>query len=219
MTLRLLGLGFGRTGTLSTKHALEMLGWGPCHHMQEIRDNPALLPDWTAAAQGKPTDWERVFRGWTSQIDWPGSRYWRQLLAFFPTAQVLLNIRDPDEWYESLRNTIIPSTAAGLKVDSHAHTRAMAEMVYATIHQQIFHDRIEDRDFAIQVYLDHVREVKEAVPSDQLLIFDVKDGWLPLCNFLGTEIPGQAFPHKNTRTEFIANRDFFKKLGKDQDVG
>ena len=128
--LKLSGAGFGRTGTSSTKLALEMLGWGPCHHMSAIRENPAPLPDWSAAARGEAMDWDRVFKGFASQLDWPGARYWRELTAHFPNAKVILNYRDPDEWYDSLRMTIIPSASIGRKADPNPHTRAMAEMVY-----------------------------------------------------------------------------------------
>ena len=173
MKLKLLGAGFGRTGTSSTKLALEMLGWGPCHHMSAIRENPALLPDWSAAARGEAMDWDRVFKGFTSQLDWPGARYWRELAAHFPNAKVILNYRDPDEWYDSLRMTIIPSASIGRKADPNPHTRAMAEMVYQTVHQQVFKGRIEDRDYAIKVYLDHIAEVKATLPADRLLNYDV----------------------------------------------
>jgi hypothetical protein len=208
MTLRLLGAGFGRTGTKSTKFALEMLGWGPCHHMHEIRDHPEQLPYWNSAARGEQMDWDRVFKGYTSQIDWPGARYWRQLVDHFPAAKVLLNYRDPDDWYHSLRQTILPTATIGRTADPNPHTRAMAEMLYQTVHQQVFDGRGDERDHAISVYRDHIREVETTVPADRLLTFDVKDGWQPLCAFLGEPIPDEPFPHTNTKDEFLKRRGF-----------
>jgi Sulfotransferase domain len=208
MTLKLLGAGFGRTGTSSTKAALEMLGWGPCHHMHEVRDHPEQLRFWTAAARGERVDWNKAFAGYASQIDWPGARYWRELADHFPEAKILLTRRDPDEWYESLRQTIVPSAAIGRRADPNPHTRAMAEMVYQTVHQQIFKGRIEDRDYAIAIYLDHIREVQATIAADRVLTYNVKEGWEPLCDFLGVAVPREPFPHKNTRDEFLKSKKF-----------
>ena len=77
MALEIIGPGFGRTGTNSLKIALEHLGFGPCHHMFEVRDNPEQLPGWEAAARGEPVDWDEAFLGYRAQVDWPG----RPLLA------------------------------------------------------------------------------------------------------------------------------------------
>lgn len=187
-----------------------MLGWGPCHHMHEIRDHPEQLSFWNSAACGETMDWDQVFKGYVSQIDWPGARYWRELIDQFPGAKVLLTYRDPEEWYNSLRQTIVPSAAIGRSADPNPHTRAMAEMVYKTVHLQVFGGRIEERDYAIRVYLDHIREVQAAVRADRLLTYDVKDGWQPLCDFLGVPVPAQSFPHKNTRDEFLSRKSFLE---------
>lgn len=81
MSLQVIGSGFGRTGTASLKRALEMLGFGPCHHMEEVLANPAQVPHWQAVAAGEAVDWELVFAGYRSQIDWPGAHVWRELAA------------------------------------------------------------------------------------------------------------------------------------------
>jgi hypothetical protein len=213
MTLRLIGAGFGRTGTSSAKLALEMLGWGPCHHMYEIRDRPEQLPFWNSAARGEPMDWDQVFKGYVSQVDWPGARYWRQLVSHFPEAKVLLTYREPDEWYNSLRQTILPSTTIGRQADPNPHTRAMAEMVYQTVYRQVFNGRMEDRDYAISVYLDHIREVQTAIPADRILTYDVKEGWPPLCAFLNVPVPDEPFPHKNTKDAFLKRKSFLGAKG------
>lgn len=105
MTLEIIGAGFGRTGTNSLKLALEQLGFGPCHHMFELRDHPELVPDWEAAANGQKMDWQQVFSNYRSQVDWPGARYWRELAFAFPDAKVILSIRDPNEWFDSVQAT------------------------------------------------------------------------------------------------------------------
>ena len=56
MALEVIGPGFGRTGTASLKRALEILGFGPCHHMEEIFAHPEQVPHWQAVAARRPVD-------------------------------------------------------------------------------------------------------------------------------------------------------------------
>jgi hypothetical protein len=202
MPLEIIGPGFGRTGTNSLKLALEHLGFGPCHHMFEVRDNPELLPDWEAAARGEPVDWDRVFRGYRSQVDWPGARYWRELARHFPEAKVILTVRDPDAWFDSVQATIVPFIAARGTHPS-PHVNAIAEMAYRTIVALIFEDRLSDRDHATRVFREHIAVVKAEIPAHRLLVLDLREGWQPLCDFLGVEVPDVPFPKTNSSKEFV----------------
>jgi hypothetical protein len=202
MPLEIIGPGFGRTGTNSLKLALEYLGFGPCHHMFEVRDNPELLPDWEAAARGETVDWDNVFRGYRSQVDWPGARYWRELTRHFPEARVILSVRDPDAWFDSVQATIAPFVAARGTHPS-PHVNAIAEMGYQAIVAQVFDNRMSDRDHAIRVFRKHIAEVQSAIPPDRLLTFDLQEGWPPLCDFLEVEVPGIPFPRTNSSKEFV----------------
>jgi hypothetical protein len=201
MTLEIVGPGFGRTGTNSLKLALEHLGFWPCHHMFEVRDNPERLPVWEAAARGEPVDWSEVFRGYRSQVDWPGARYWRELVKRFPQAKVILTVRDPDAWFESVQATIVPFLAARGKHPS-PHVNAIAEMGHQTVAVQVFEDRMSERDYAITVFKRHIAEVQSEVSADRLLTFDLREGWQPLCNFLGVGIPDIPFPKTNSSKQF-----------------
>jgi hypothetical protein len=201
MTLEIVGPGFGRTGTNSLKLALEHLGFWPCHHMFEVRDNPEQLPVWEAAARGEPVDWSEVFRGYRSQVDWPGARYWRELVKRFPQAKVILTVRDPDAWFESVQATIVPFLAARGKHPS-PHVNAIAEMGHQTVAVQVFEDRMSERDYAITVFKRHIAEVQSEVSADRLLTFDLREGWQPLCNFLGVGIPDIPFPKTNSSKQF-----------------
>ena len=62
--MKLIGAGFGRTGTMSLKAALERLGYGPCFHMIDLIRDPTPLAHWEAAYRGDPVDWEAAFDGW-----------------------------------------------------------------------------------------------------------------------------------------------------------
>jgi hypothetical protein len=200
MTLEIIGPGFGRTGTNSLKLALEHLGFGPCHHMFEIIKNPELLADWQAAARGERVDWNKVFSGYRSQVDWPGARYWRELVQWFPDAKVILSVRDPDEWFDSVQATIAPLMMAHGSHPS-PHLNAVTEMAYQTVVAQVFNGRISDRPYATHIFKEHNAEVQRTVASDRLLVFDTKEGWGPLCDFLGVEMPAIPFPKTNTSAE------------------
>jgi hypothetical protein len=202
MSLEIIGPGFGRTGTSSLKIALEHLGFGPCHHMFEVRDNPALLPDWEAAARGERMDWDRVFQGYRAQVDRPGARYWRELVRHFPEARVILTVRDPDDWFDSVQATIAPFLAARGTHPS-PHVNAIAEMGYQTVAVQVFDDRLSDRDHATRVFREHVTEVQAEIPAHRLLTFDLREGWRPLCDFLEVEVPEMPFPHTNSSKAFV----------------
>lgn len=61
MSLRVIGAGFGRTGTMSLKVALEQLGFGPCYHMVEcLPKGPEHYRLWEEAVAGK-ADWDAIF--------------------------------------------------------------------------------------------------------------------------------------------------------------
>ena len=201
MPLDVIGPGFGRTGTNSLKLALEQLGFGPCHHMREVRDNPELIAPWQAAGKGADMDWHKVFANYRAQVDWPGAHYWRELIAAFPKAKVVLSVRDPNGWYDSIQATIAPFVAAR-GTHGNAHLNAMTEMVHDTLLQPTFGDKLSDRAQAIEVFERHNQEVKTSVPADNLLVFDVGQGWEPLCGFLGVDVPDADFPRTNSSKEF-----------------
>lgn len=202
MALEIIGPGFGRTGTSSLKTALEHLGFGPAHHMFEVRDNPHLLPTWEAAARGEPIDWDEAFRGYRSQVDWPGSRYWRELADHFPDAKVILTVRDPNAWFDSVQATIAPFLAAR-GVHPTAHINAIAEMAQKLVAESVFDDRLSDLEHATKVFNAHVAEVQATIPASRLLTFDVAQGWEPLCEFLGCEVPMISFPRLNSSRQFV----------------
>ena len=203
MSLEVIGPGFGRTGTNSLKLAFEQLGFGPCHHMFEVRDNPERIADWRAAADGQEMDWDHVFRGYRAQVDWPGARYWRELAEHYPDAKVVLSVRDPDEWFDSVQATIAPLVAAR-GTHSIPIIDAIGEFVQKAIVEQTFDGRLSDRAHATRVFRDHIAQVKATIHPDRLLVFDMREGWEPLCEFLGVAIPDTPYPKTNSSREFVA---------------
>jgi hypothetical protein len=202
--MRVIGSGFGRTGTMSTKHALEQIGFGPCYHMEEVFRRPSHAKRWVDIAEGRPVDWDRLFAGYGSTVDFPASVVWEDILAAFPDAKVLHTVRDADAWYDSTATTIARAhefIAGWLRripaVDRPFHVSKL--MVW----DGLFDGRFGDRDHAIAVYRRWTEHVIATVPADQLLVFDVAEGWEPLCAFLDVTVPDTPFPRVNDRAEMM----------------
>jgi hypothetical protein len=197
--MRVIGAGFGRTGTLSLKRALEDLGLGPTYHMEEVVRRPSHVRAWLEYARTGVADWNALFSGFGSGVDFPVSCVWGELAAHYPDAKVVLSVRDPEKWWASTESTIyrfrtafpgwfrrlVPITEQGL------------EMTDRLIWDGIFDGRFTDREYAIDVFTRHIDAVVAACPRDRLLVFDVAEGWEPLCAFLDVPVPAHPFPHLN----------------------
>ncbi len=197
MPLKLVGAGFGRTGTLSLKNALEKIGYGPCYHMMEVFPRPDHVAFWHRAAFGDSLDWEVIFRDFPATVDWPAARWWRELAARYPEAKVLLSVRDPEAWYKSMTDTIYQPMKGPAPADVPEIVRMQNEMVRKAILADIFDNRFEDKAHAIDVFKRHVQEVRDTIDPARLLVFDVREGWAPLCRFLEVAVPSDPFPRLN----------------------
>lgn len=280
--LKIIGAGFGRTGTSSLTMALEELGFRSCYHMREVMKHPEHLPYWEAASRGEDVDWQTFFADYQAAVDWPASRFYEELMQVYPEAKVVLTVRDPEQWYESTINTIYPLffrimsrlplhfylllrmteipilgkairgmffrrgriidavTRSGTIIDHFKHYERNAleqhfeekvkrfplhlylplkmekiallgkaakrrfyrrgSMLDTLVWNDTFKGQFEDKAYAMDVFKQHMEEVKKRVPAEKLLVYNVKDGWEPLCTFLGVKIPaGKPFPHLNGR--------------------
>jgi len=197
MPLKVIGAGFGRTGTLSLKYALEKLGFGPCYHMMEVFPRPDHVTAWHAVAFGKEIDWDSIFRDFSAAVDWPAARYWCELAAHFPDAKVILSLRSADSWYKSMSETIYQPMKHPTRESAPPLVKLQNEMVRKAILSDIFGDRFEDRDHAIGVFDRHNQEVRDAIDPARLLVFEARHGWEPLCSFLEVPVPAEPYPHVN----------------------
>lgn len=202
MTVKIIGPGFGRTGTKSMKLALEQLGFGPCHHMYEVFDHPPQVDYWTDLAAGKPVDWRQAFDGYQSQIDWPGAHVWRELHSAFPDAKVLLTMRPEDNWWNSYSGTIGKLFDTHQNIELPPHVRNMMDAMSELVMKDTFKGAPLDKEIALDAYRQRKADVSAVIPPEQLLIFDVADGWEPLCAFLEVHVPDTPFPHENKKEDF-----------------
>ena len=193
MPLEVIGAGFGRTGTDSMREALAILGLGPCHHMYEVNSNEEQKRLWRAVAKGTSPDWNMLFSGYRSCMDWPSAHYWRELIEFYPDARVVLTWRSPESWWQSFEKTIV----AGI-----AGSQDMESLGITLIAKQVFGGRPADRATAIAAYEANVEAVFKAVPAERLLVHRLGDGWEPLCAHLGVSVPDQPYPNRNNAQAF-----------------
>jgi len=216
--LKVIGAGFGRTGTLSLKAALEELGFAPCYHMVEVFQNPDDVDQWEAASRGEPVDWEAFLADYQATVDWPGCAFYKELMLVYPEAKVLLTVRDFDKWYESVLATIYEVSRRFAQMRKapvrsffirrvFAGRMRVARMINDLIWEKTFGGNFADKAHALAVFNQHIEEVERLVPADRLLVYNVKEGWGPLCAFLDVAVPtDKPFPHLNERASFAGNR-------------
>lgn len=205
MSLKLIGAGFGRTGTLSMKLALEELGFGPCYHMAEVLRNPSHDRHWLRATRGEAIDWSQIFAPYQATVDWPAAYFWRELVASYPDAKVLLNVRDEASWYKSISNTILTVLPAPRAENSNA-SEEHRQMTRELILDGTFGGRYTDETHVKSVFRNHNAAVIDAIAADRLLVYETGDGWGPLCAFLGVDVPDSPYPKTNSTAQFLDRR-------------
>ena len=202
MSLAVIGSGFGRTGTASLKRALETLGFGPCHHMEEVLAHPEQVPYWQAVFAGESVDLDKVFNGYRAQVDWPGCHVWRQLATAYPQAKVIHTLRPEDAWWTSFSATIGKLLTIHKDLPMPPHVAAMMNATETALVRQTFGCPPTDRAGVLAAYRRRTEEVRATIPRERLLVFDVSEGWEPLCAFLAVPVPSTAFPRVNSTQEF-----------------
>lgn len=218
MGLRVIGAGFGRTGTSSLKAALETLGFGPCDHMGEVFGRPERAALWeeavAAKARGDGFDWERLYAGYAATADWPGAFFWRELADAYPEAKVVLSVRDPERWYDSTSRTIFalrhhPEAArrVGEAFGDPSGLAWMPRLTDLVVWDGTFGGRFADKPHALRVFAEHRAAVEAAIPPDRLLVHEAGDGWEPLCRFLGVPAPAEPYPRLNDGAALAALLD------------
>ncbi len=211
MALEVIGVGFGRTGTLSLKEALEKLIGGRCYHMQEVFSQPGHSRQWQALAAGEPVDIKQLLVDYTAVVDWPTTYFWRELTAAYPDARVILTTRNPEHWYRSVANTI--AQALGVPPpDEPGPVRDQRVMAKDIIMDRQLQGQFADKARAIDLFNAHNEAVQREIAPDRLLVMEIGDGWEPLCRFLGKPVPNEPFPKANIQERFHS------RFGKDREA-
>lgn len=203
--MKVIGAGFGRTGTMSLKVALEELGAGPClHSLESMRSggNREIASHWERIANGEPIDWRQAFAGFGSTVDWLGARFYPEMLRAWPQAKVILSVRDPEAWYESCHASLHATREMSSALRGQQGTAPVLRAVDSAIWEDLFDGRFDEREHALEVFERHRLEVARIVPAERLLIYDIREGWEPLCELLQVPVPKTPFPHLNGRDAF-----------------
>ncbi|HKK76320.1 MAG TPA: sulfotransferase [Saprospiraceae bacterium] len=215
MAIKVIGAGLPRTGTASLKSALEILGYNECQHMETLFNNPHLVDYWVELFKTGTTDFDALFDGFKSTTDFPGALLYKELLGKYPDAKVILGVRDPEEWYESASRTVYAFTPKTfkqklkllpkkLKSQRFRNIAKTLRMVEVYLWKDFFEGEFPDKAKTIARFKAFEEEVREHVPSEQLLEYQLGSGWKPLCDFLDVPVPKDAYPHRNQRDKFIA---------------
>ncbi|NJP95996.1 sulfotransferase family protein [Nonomuraea sp. FMUSA5-5] len=195
-----IGAGLPRTGTTSMKAALEHLGFGPCHHMQEIARHPEQGDRWSEVLTNRPSGWEEVLGGHRSAVDWPSAFLWRELVLAFPAAKAVLTVRSPATWYASMRSTVfelIRNPALTRGMPGAESIVSLSRHLWSAVFGHGSDVVLPTEREATEVFERHTAEVLSSVSSDRVLVHDATQGWEPLCEFLGVKVPSIPYPALN----------------------
>ena len=208
--------GMSRTGTDSMKRAMEILYGKPAYHMSVVLNKPQHLQFWSNLAfdlvKPEEADWQQLFRGYIATTDMPSVYYFEQIEKAFPEAKVILTLRDEQEWVESYCRLIqatlrfrfirfLPPLNRFWPFAEQLNRLTFGE-------KAVENDQI-NRSIVLKAYRDHNERVRQNIPREKLLEFNVREGWKPLCSFLGVQVPSTPFPHSNIGgigpTKILAN--------------
>jgi len=212
------GAGLSRTGTLSLRTALGILLNGPCYHGASAIIAKPSDPDlnhWSKAEDGRlrKRDWINFLegRGYRSGVDFPLAKHYKEVMEAYPNAKVILTKRDPSKWYKSYRNTVFPIFMDMMRpgifqlpivlFTKLTGVYANMDWLYPNV-KEMFTAVEKGEEASIQFFNDWVEDVIQTVPKEKLLVYEVKEGWGPLCKFLGVPVPNQPFPNVNDSAEF-----------------
>jgi hypothetical protein len=226
MALKVIGAGWGRTGTESLKKALDILGFGKCYHAFELVKDGKRIVYWEQLARGEKPDYDKLFEGYQSAVDFPAALYYKEFMEQFPDAKVILSYRNAEQWYASASKTILKSLPAffipvcrfiGLFNRNMSYFPRIYNVITNEIFGHLMQGKKDDREFMLGLYNRWVEEVKMTVPAEKLLVFEAREGWEPLCNFLEVPVPIVPYPRSNDGEQFhkrIKVSNFIKEFAK-----
>lgn len=227
--------GLPRSGTASLAVALNILALGPVHHGLNIQDKREMYEWGRAAWCNLPylcnsrsrlpfyinrydsllpwtrSNWDRLIGQHRVSTDF-GSLFCKHLIRAYPEARVILVERDVDEWTHSLGSIFIDNWLFGLRGlilcglgpwVGVPGPNVIRDLLMGYLQVGTKHEAWAKLPVA---HKEHYMMVREMVPPEQLLEFNLDDGWEPLCRFLGVPIPDLPFPHHNKRESIMERR-------------
>jgi hypothetical protein len=232
MDLKVIGTGLSRTGTTTLRKVLEVLGFGPCYNSSELFTHPQHIEFWEALERGEEVDFDAFFADYGAIIGFPGYIFAQQLLKKYPDAKIILSYRDAEEWYDDISATVFQNSSNHVNKQ---YAEAVKEFdpylseciirIHALqdriLEKGYFEGRFEDKTYAVERYKQYNEEVKQTFPPEKLLVYQVTEGWEPICDFLGVPVPeDEPFPHLNHKDVFHkrSSTGFLEALKKSESI-
>ena len=213
MSIKIIGAGLPRTGTNTLREALEILGFSKTYHMKHLLVHPEDLHYWATLKATGTTDWEALYDGYQATVDFPCYPWYKEHMKQYPDAKVILSLRPFEKWYTSYHSTIWKAqnppeaerAAMGERIAADPRLQSVMKVMgfsKQVMSQDHFQGKFLDKEFMEKLFNEYNEEVKGYVPADKLLVFDVTEGWEPLCKFLNAEVPNEPLPHTNKKEDF-----------------
>ncbi|XP_077968547.1 uncharacterized protein LOC144422694 [Styela clava] len=211
--MKLICAGLPKTGTKTIAEALRILGYNVHDVFEQFMKDREL---WDKIVNNTVTteDYQRVLGDVDAVMDWPAVAVWEQIMDAFPDAKVILMVRSSeDEWYKSMKrhsgiiNKYVPTNETIQQILFGLVSGPVASQFYkletafcsACLGIPRMYGSVVTETFLRSRYRQHNSYVKSTCPKGKLLIYNVKEGWEPLCQFLNREIPDQTFPKVNVK--------------------
>ena len=200
--MKIICAGVGKTGTKSIAKALRHLGLTVFDWEEQTFD---FQDHWVDVFQnGAQLDVKRVYQHADAIVDAPGNFFWEEILEAYPDSKVILSEREEDSWLKSAVNQlqVIEAVISRRFLCVLSPTsRKRLFVTYSVINALVGSANPKSGFILRKRYREHNHRVKSLVPPEKLLVYNVKQGWKPLCDFLGCEVPTVAFPHENIKGE------------------
>ncbi|KAI8882065.1 hypothetical protein K501DRAFT_334253 [Backusella circina FSU 941] len=201
--LEVISAGMSRTGTVSLRTALDILGYNTIHFKSFYSDESLDLQGFKDAIDNREeADWDKLYENYSAAVDVPTWLWYKDLIKKYPDAKVILTVRDPESWYTSVKKA--SDILQDPKNISH-HERPLEVLkllgAFTLRPTSPLFGKLDDKESGMAAFTKHNQEVIDFVPKENLLVMELGEGWERLCEFLGKPIPDVPFPNLNNPKE------------------
>ena len=209
--MKIICAGLAKTGTTSMARALRMLGFT----VFDFKEHAAFHDEeWLDIyLKGKTPDFASMYEGVDAVTDLPPSCWFQEISETFPNAKIILTIRDSEDvWLKSyVKQSEVDMnlndsgffTTLLMRSWSHRKYYALNDAMNTAAYGSL---KTEATVLFKKKYREHNERVQAVIPKEKLLVYNVKQGWKPLCEFLGCEIPEKDFPWLNAGMSDVLER-------------
>jgi len=209
--MKVICAGLAKTGTTSLAKALQVLGYNVYDFQEHYEIH---FQQWLDSFEtDRHPNFKEIYQGVDAVTDVPPAFWFEEISADFPEAKIILTVRDSEDawlksWKEHLQlgSKMLPFYARILFYI--VPWMKKTKHFFDTLHHAIYGSFDPEATALYRVkYRQHNERVQAVIPAEKLLVFNVKQGWKPLCEFLGCDVPSTPFPRVN-----VAHSDTKSKI-------